>query len=409
MNRVKSSASFLLYLLCISAFFASLNQNIYSPIIPIIRDSFQVSITMVNLSVSIFIFITAIMQIVFGSIIDFKGARTILIPSIILTIIASIGCAITSNFTVFLICRILQAVGTAAIPLIAATTIGTVFQGEQRGSAMGTYQTMLSIAPAVAPVLGGFIGEKYNYPGVFWLLVAVSLILFVTNWIYFPKDRVGSKKELSGKTLISHYASIFKSKVGSSILILSFFAFFLYFSFIVYLPILLTDHYQLSLQVVGLLYLPMAISLMIGSMTFKTIQSRISQKKLFITGNVVLALSVILFAVTHSKTLIGVTVALILHGISIGILTPLFATMIANEFEHNRGSAMGMFNFIRYMGMAVGPIVSGVLLAHFKPTIVFTLFGGFCIFLSFGMLIRISKRSIKIVPKQENDFIIKNE
>ncbi|PGT58129.1 MFS transporter [Bacillus thuringiensis] len=402
MNRVKSSASFLLYLLCISAFFASLNQNIYSPIIPIIRDSFQVSITMVNLSVSIFIFITAIMQIVFGSIIDFKGARTILIPSIILTIIASIGCAITSNFTVFLICRILQAVGTAAIPLIAATTIGTVFQGEQRGSAMGTYQTMLSIAPAVAPVLGGFIGEKYNYPGVFWLLVAVSVILFITNWIYFPNDRVGNKKELSGKTLISHYASIFKSKVGSSILILSFFAFFLYFSFLVYLPILLTDHYQLSLQVVGLLYLPMAISLIIGSMTFKTIQSKISQKKLFITGNVVLALSVILFAVTHSKTLIGVTVALILHGISIGILTPLFATMIANEFEHNRGSAMGMFNFIRYMGMAVGPIVSGVLLAHFTPTVVFALFGGFFIFLSFGMLIRISKRSIKIVPKQEN-------
>lgn len=402
MNRVKSSASFLLYLLCISAFFASLNQNIYSPIIPIIRDSFQVSITMVNLSVSIFIFITAIMQIVFGSIIDFKGARTILIPSIILTIIASIGCAIVSNFTVFLICRILQAVGTAAIPLIAATTIGTVFQGEQRGSAMGTYQTMLSIAPAAAPVLGGFIGEKYNYPGVFWLLVAVSVILFITNWIYFPDDRIESKKELSVKTLISHYASIFKSKVGSSILILSFFAFFLYFSFIVYLPILLTDYYQLSLQVVGLLYLPMAISLIIGSMTFKTIQSKISQKKLFITGNVVLALSVILFAVTHSNTLIGITVALILHGISIGILTPLFATMIANEFEHNRGSAMGMFNFIRYMGMAVGPIVSGLLLAHFKPTVVFALFGGLFIFLSFGMLIRISKRSIKIVPEQEN-------
>ena len=60
---------------------------------------------------------------------------------------------------------------------------------------MGTYQTMLSIAPAVAPVLGGFIGEKYNYPGVFWLLVAVSLILFVTNWIYFPKDRVGKRIE----------------------------------------------------------------------------------------------------------------------------------------------------------------------------------------------------------------------
>ncbi|PIE96134.1 MFS transporter [Bacillus fungorum] len=401
MNRVKSSTSFLLYLLCISAFFASLNQNIYSPIIPIIRDSFHVSITMVNLSVSIFIFITAIMQIVFGSIIDFKGARTILIPSIILTIIASIGCAITSNFTVFLICRILQAIGTAAIPLIAATTIGSIFQGEQRGSAMGTYQTMLSIAPAVAPVLGGFIGGKYNYSGVFLLLVVVSLVLFITNWLYFPKDQVESNKALNVRTLLSHYASIFKSKVGSSILILSFFAFFLYFSFIVYLPILLTDYYQLSLQIVGLLYLPMAISLIIGSMTFKTIQSKISLNKLFKTGNVVLSLSAILFAVTHSNTLIGVTIALILHGISIGILTPLFATMIANEFEHNRGSAMGMFNFIRYMGMAVGPIVSGLLLTYFTPTFVFGTYGGFFILLSFGMLLRIKKKYIKIVPKEE--------
>lgn len=401
MNRVKSSASFLLYLLCISAFFASLNQNIYSPIIPIIRDSFQVSLTMVNLSVSIFIFITAIMQIVFGSIIDFKGARTILIPSIILTIVASIGCAITSNFTVFLICRILQAIGTAAIPLIAATAIGSIFQGEQRGSAMGIYQTMLSIAPAVAPVLGGFIGEKYSYPGVFWLLVAVSVILFIINWIYFPDDYVESKKKLDGKTLISHYAAIFKNKVGSSILILSFFVFFLYFSFIVYLPILLTDHYHLSLQIVGLLYLPMAISLIIGSMTFKTIQSKISQNKLFIIGNAVLSLSIILFAATHSYSLIGVTIALILHGISIGTLTPLFATMIANEFEHNRGSAMGMFNFIRYMGMAVGPIISGVLLTYFQPTFVFGIFGCCFILLTFGMHIHIRKRTINIVTKEE--------
>ncbi|PEM19638.1 MFS transporter, partial [Bacillus wiedmannii] len=77
---------------------------------------------------------------------------------------------------------------------------------------------------------------------VFWLLVAVSLVLFIINWLYFPKDKVESNKALNVRTLLSHYASIFKSKVGSSILILSFFAFFLYFSFIVYLPILLTDY-----------------------------------------------------------------------------------------------------------------------------------------------------------------------
>lgn len=240
MNRVKSNASFILYLVCISAFFASLNQNIYSPIIPLIRDSFHVSITMVNLSVSIFIFITAIMQIILGVLIDFKGAKYILILSILLTVLASIGCAITNNFIVFFIFRIIQAVGTAAIPLIAATTIGSLYQGDERGSAMGTYQMLLSIAPAIAPILGGFIGEQYSYHGIFWFLVGVSAVLLFINWIYFPKDSINSKKEISIKTLMLHYASIFKNKIGSAILILSFCIFFLYFSLIVYLPVLLT-------------------------------------------------------------------------------------------------------------------------------------------------------------------------
>ncbi|MET1139004.1 MFS transporter, partial [Bacillus subtilis] len=45
MRPMKSNASFIMYFVCISAFFASLNQNIYSPIIPLIRDSFHVSVS----------------------------------------------------------------------------------------------------------------------------------------------------------------------------------------------------------------------------------------------------------------------------------------------------------------------------------------------------------------------------
>ncbi len=351
---------------------------------------------MVNLSVSLFIFITAIMQIVFGSLVDCKGARFILIPSIIVTIVSSIGCAITNNFTLFLIFRVLQAVGTAAIPLIAATTIGQLFQGIQSGSAMGTYQMLLSIAPAIAPVLGGFIGEQYSFSGVFWFLVGVSAILFLMNWMYFPKDNADEKKAIRIKTLLLHYTSVCKNKVGSSVLLLSFGIFFVYFSIIVYLPILLTDHYHLSLKIVGLLYLPLALSLIIGSMLFTYIQAKIPLKKLFVFGNIMVSLSIILFAVTNWFTLVGMSIILVFHGISIGILTPLYATMITNEFEHNRGSAIGMFNFIRYMGMAVGPVISGLLLAVFHSTFVFGVFGVLFTIVSIMMLIRLKEKTNKI-------------
>ncbi|MED1739348.1 MFS transporter [Bacillus swezeyi] len=375
MKPLKLSSSFILYLVCISAFFASLNQNIYSPIIPLIRDSFHVSVSMVNLSVSLFIFITAVMQIILGSIVDFKGARFVMMASIVITVIASIGCAAAQDFTLFLIFRVLQAVGTAALPLIAATTIGGLFEGTKRGSAMGTYQMLLSVAPAAAPILGGFIGERYNYPGIFWFLTGLSVILLLANAFYFPRENTGKKANMTANKLMSHYTDIFKNRTGNAILILSFLIFFIYFSIIVYLPILLTDSYHLDLKIVGLLYLPIAVSTIAGSMLFKWIQKKVSLGRLFLYGNLTAAGSIVFFGFTHSFSLVFMSAALVLFGITMGLIPPLFSTMMTNEFEDNRGSALGMFNFIRYTGMACGPILSGFLLERLSSVSVFGWFG----------------------------------
>jgi predicted MFS family arabinose efflux permease len=394
MKSANGSAAFILYLVCISAFFASLNQNIYSPIIPLIRDSFQVSMNMVNLSVSLFIFVTAIMQMVLGPLVDWKGTRFVLIPAILLTVVSSIGCAVTNQFSVFLLFRVLQAVGTAALPLVAAATIGRLFQGSQRGKAMGTYQMLLSVAPAVAPVLGGLMGDRYGYPGIFWFLAIASAILLLTHQLFFPKDTPEGKQSVRIGRLLNHYGGIFTNKIGSSILILSFLFFFVYFAVIVYLPVLLTDHYHASLKMVGLLYLPLAVSTMAGSMIFTYLQARIPLKNLCAGGNVVAAGSILLFAVTHSFSLIGMFTALVMYGICIGVITPLYSTMMANEFEHNRGSAMGLFHFIRYMGMAAGPVISGWLLAKMEAVVVFGLLGALFAWVSWGLWPRIRPQNV---------------
>ncbi|MBT1250670.1 MFS transporter [Bacillus licheniformis] len=375
MRPMKSNASFIMYFVCISAFFASLNQNIYSPIIPLIRDSFHVSVSMVNLSVSLFIFITAAMQIIVGSIVDFKGARFVMMASMIVTVIATIGCAASRDFGLFLFFRVLQALGTAALPLIAATTIGSLFKGTKRGSAMGTYQMLLSLAPAAAPILGGFIGEHYNYPGIFWFLTVLSVLLLFGNLFCFPRSHSEKKTNLSAGSLLSHYKDIFKNRAGNDVLILSYLIFFIYFSMIVYLPILLTDHYHLDLQIVGLLYLPIAVSTIAGSVLFKWIQKRLSLRRLFLIGNLTAAGSVVCFAFSHLFSLFAMSAALVLFGVTMGLIPPLFSTMMANEFEENRGSAMGMFNFIRYTGMACGPVISGMLLGMSSSVFVFGCFG----------------------------------
>ncbi|MDQ0226214.1 MFS transporter [Metabacillus niabensis] len=373
-TKYKNSKSvFVLYIVCISAFFASLNQNIYSPIIPLIKDSFHVTTTMVNLTVSLFIFITAIMQIIFGTILDIKGSRIILIPSLILTVITSVGCAVTTNFTLFFVFRLLQAFGTAAIPLIASATITDLFEGNTRGSAMGTYQTLLSIAPAVAPIVGGIIGDKYNYNGIFWVLVSISVLLLVINTLFFPTDQKIQEKKKSNAIKFYHF--IVKDGMGSLVLSLSFLNFLVYFSILVYLPILLTDHYHLHIKIVGWLYLPITISLVAGSLLFKFVQWRISLITLFTLTNIIITVGIIGFGFTHTYSLLLMSLSLLIYGIGIGILTPTYATIITNKFEQYRASAMGVFNFVRYTGMAAGPILISLLLESISSELVFTLFG----------------------------------
>lgn len=188
MSRLTQAKILALYLLSISSFFASLNQNIYTPVIPLIRDSFSVSINLVNFTVSSFIFIIAVVQIFLGTVIDTKNQKQLLIFSFILISISTIVCAFTTNFLLFMIFRIVQAIGAGIIPLVTINMISHLFEGEARGSAIGTYQILLTLAPAVSPILGGILGEHYGYQGIFLFLFLIATVLLMFIMYVFPNN-----------------------------------------------------------------------------------------------------------------------------------------------------------------------------------------------------------------------------
>ncbi|WP_241138861.1 MFS transporter [Bacillus mycoides] len=372
----KTKLNFILYVVCMSALLGSFAQNIYTPILPMIQNSFHTSLYLVNLTVSLFTFVLAVMQLIYGPLIDTKGRKSVLIPSLIISTIGSIGCAFSPNIYLFLFFRAVQAIGIAAIPVVAATIIGDLFEGKERGEAMSLYQMLLALAPAIGPLIGGYLGSINGHLSVFLFLSTIGIILLIINISLLPETKPNVIEKSKAK---KNYWLILKNKTGFSITLIGFIQFCIYFCFLVFLPSILTNIFHLSASEIGLMFVPMSLSLMLGSYCYKFLQKHFTTRQaLFITSffNII---CVTLFSFTYSINIPSVIIVTSLYGFSMGLSMPTHTTLLTEEFVQERATAIGMYNFIRYLGMGTRPIVGGFLL--FNQNYFWIFFLGAIIFL----------------------------
>lgn len=346
-----------LYFLYSVSFFASIIQNIYTPIIGDLKNDFSVPIVYINYTVGLFIWVVAIIQFILGKYIDGAKKKKMLLCSIVVILISTVICAFTHNFFVFGLFRIIQAIGCGAIPLIVLTLLSYLSKAEERSSVISDYQIILSLAPAIAPILGGFIGGKYSYQGIFiFLSFCALLILSACVLVKLPIDTKVNKDGISKRV---SYTSLLKVKEYRVLLASGFIIFFTYFGILVFLPITLKERYDFSTTHIGLLFLPMTVSLILGSVFYKKAAKSYKNSymmKLLLCSFTILVLS---FGLLHSTNVVVFMILLFCIGFMVGLSPSLIATMITFQFENAKGAALGLFNFVRYSGMALGAISIG--------------------------------------------------
>ncbi|TYS55176.1 MFS transporter [Rossellomorea marisflavi] len=383
-SKTRSRNQSILYLMSLVAFFASLNQNIYTPLIPSIKEYFHINGLAVNSTVSLFIILTAIIQLIMAPYLDRTKTGHILVGSLVLVALASLGCALSQGFYAFLFFRCLQAIGAASLPLIAVITIMGETPEVKQGEAMGTYQMFLSIAPAAAPVLGGIIGARYEFHGVFWFLAGLSLLFLFLN---VRRRNTTVKKEKLHQSL--RYLDLMRDPVVFVILSLSLVVFLVYMAILVFLPELLADRFHIGLKWIGFLYVPVTGSIVAGSYLFKKVKLNFSH----VIGAV--SVSLILFALMDQWLLPLTLFLLILFGMGLGAATPLFATLLTSRYKEGKGSIMALYNVTRYIGMGAGPVVFSLFYREMGEKGTFLILSALLLALSFSFYSVISSSKKK--------------
>jgi DHA1 family bicyclomycin/chloramphenicol resistance-like MFS transporter len=188
-----------IFTLIFMAGMSAMVMNMFLPSLPQMSTFFGVDDGVMALSVPLFLFVSAILQIFIGPVSDRMGRRPVLLVGIAIFMLATIGCILATNITVFLIFRMIQA-AIAVCMVLSRAVIRDSFDQEQSAS-MIAYVTMgMAVVPMISPAIGGFLDELFGWKANFWAFFFVGGALFALVW----RD-LGETVKPSGLTLTQQF------------------------------------------------------------------------------------------------------------------------------------------------------------------------------------------------------------
>lgn len=159
----------------------------YTPALPAIAQSLGVSISDVNLTVTTYLIFQGITPSIWGSISDVYGRRPIYLVTLFITVCASIGLCFTNSFAVVLVLRAVHATGCSSTRALGAGVIRDMVSAEIRGGYMGMYSAGVGVGTAFGPFLGGLLAQYTTWHGIFYFILALSVISFVSVLLLLPE------------------------------------------------------------------------------------------------------------------------------------------------------------------------------------------------------------------------------
>jgi len=160
----------------------------YLPSFPAITQSFNASPLLVQQTLSMFLFCFAFMMLFYGTLSDSFGRRPVIMVSLVMYIAASLVAALAPSIGVLLACRIVQGLAAGAGSVVGRAIVQDRFAGAEAQKILSHIMMVFGLAPAIAPVLGGWLQVSFGWRSVFWFLSAFGVLMLVAVQRALPES-----------------------------------------------------------------------------------------------------------------------------------------------------------------------------------------------------------------------------
>lgn len=342
--------------------FTSLSTDIYLPAMPTMATDLHGN---VELTITGFLVGFTIAQLIWGPISDHLGRRKPLFIGMVLFIIGSAGCAMSTSITQIVFWRVFQALGACTGPMLARAMIRDLFARTRAAQMLSTLVLIMAIAPIAGPLIGGQIIRLSTWHAVFWLLVLIGALMCV-SLCWLPETLPEAKRVKASLTgAFRNYRSLLSNgRFMRYTLSLTFYYVGAY-AFITGSPFVYISYYHVDPQHYGWLFALNIVGVMAMSVVNRRLVQRHLLEQLLKYATMLAALAAVALALLvklESGGIVAIITTIFLLFSMNGIIAATSTAAALDAVPNIAGSASALIGALQYGS----GIISSLLLAAFS-------------------------------------------
>lgn len=333
--------------------------DVLLPSFPALAAHFRSTPADIALSISLFAVGIAFAQLLIGPLSDVIGRKGLLLAGMSVSMLGAFGCVMTGDYTLFLMFRVVQALGCGCFVLSQAL-VQDLFEVEERDRLRILMVTATGIFISVSPLAGTFLQATLGWRGSFGVFIALAATVLIKAWLFLENTRPVVSGTHPG--FLKAYRRVLGDFDFVGYWLISAFAFACHFSFIVISPLIFMDQLQLSAYDFSLILLVYGAAYVVGGIIATVLNRRITPGRQIITGLSLILLSglvMLYLAANHALAPATVLIPMLICTAGTTIARPAATSRVMGLFPENAGTSASAGSTIIFIcGAMISALIS---------------------------------------------------
>ncbi|WP_428943553.1 Bcr/CflA family multidrug efflux MFS transporter [Pantoea sp. FN060301] len=362
MRKEKNSSAGLVVILGLLAMLMPLSIDMYLPALPQIAREFDVPAGSVQMTLNLYILGFALGQLIYGPLADSFGRKPVIAIGTLIFAVAAAACALSQTIEQLIFMRLLHGLSAAAGSVVISALMRDSYSKEEFSRMMSFVMLVTTIAPLLAPIIGGWMLILWSWHAIFW---AISLAAVVTTVLVVTQIKetlpVEKRQKFNLRTTLRNFLSLFRHKRVFSYMLASGFSFAGMFSFLNAGPFVYIELNHISPQDFGYYFALNVVFLFLITLLNSRCVRRFGPVAMFRLG-LLIQFAMGVWLVIVSALNLGFLPMVFGVAMFIGCVAMVSSNAMAvilDEFPHMAGTASSLAGTLRFgVGALIGALLS---------------------------------------------------